>query len=276
MADTAPPLFQFTTQEDWYGAIPLLNADAGGAPLELPGRAFEMWITPATQGGAVVEPVRVLTMQSGGGLEFAAGGANTFIFRVAKTVAVNFPRGEFTADLLEVVDGERHLFMPVRVRYGEPSGILSFLSRAFAVTYAAARLPIVTSVGVPGRQGAPGATIITGLVPPVPADGKDGDYWIEDRSASGLSRRMYGPKGGGVWPGTPYTIQVSRYQDVPGLTGALTDKLDRSLLILDRNPTASDIPTGTIRAHKHSGTGKRSIWVNDGGTLIDLINGQEF
>lgn len=144
------------------------------------------------------------------------------------------------------------------------------------LTPRSAHLPIVTAVGNPGRQGSPGATIITGLVPPASADGKDGDYWIEDRSGAGLSRRMYGPKAGGKWPGTPYTIQVVRYQDVPGLTDVLTGKLDRSLLVLDHNPTGDDIPAGTIRTHKHSGTGRRSIWVNDGGTLVDLINGQEF
>ena len=176
--------------KDWYGAIPLQTADANNARLELTGRAFEIWIQPATQGAPLNEPARVLTMSQGGGLEFGAGGANTFNFRVAKSIAVGFHRGEFTADLLEVVDGERHLFMPVRIRYGEPSGILSFLARAFAVTYAAARQPIVTTIGVPGRQGSRRATIITGLVPPIPADGKDGDYWIEDSSASNLGCRM--------------------------------------------------------------------------------------
>lgn len=69
---------------------------------------------------------------------------------------------------------------------------------------------------------------------------------------------------------------MARYQDVPGLSDALTGKLDRSLLVLDYNPTASDIPDGTIRAHKHNVTGRRSILVNDGGTHVDIINGQEF
>lgn len=271
MADTAPPLFQFTTQEDWYGSIPILNGDAGNAPLELAGRAFEMWITPATQGGTLVDPVRVLTMQTGGGLEFAAGGANTFIFRVARSVAITFPRGDFTADLLEVVDGERHLFMPIRIRYGEPSGILAFLSRAFAVAYAASRQPIVTSIGVPGRQGSPGATIITGTVPPVPADGKDGDYWIEDRTGAGLGRRMYGPKAGGAWPGSPFTIQVARYQDVPGLTGALADAaLSQTTQELAGPPT--DLPVGKHRLVWNTAKNRASLWMNRGGDITDAFD----
>lgn len=77
--------------------------------------------------------------------------------------------------------------------------------------------------GRQGPEGRPGATIITGTVPPVPADGKDGDYFIEDRTASGQGRRMWGPKAGGAWPGAPWSIQVASYQDVPGLPAVVDD-----------------------------------------------------
>ena len=76
-------------------------------------------------------------------------------------------------------------------------------------------------------EGRPGATILRGTVPPVPADGKDGDYYIEDRTASGQGRRMWGPKAGGAWLGTPWNIQVARYTDVPGLPEAIGDPAQR-------------------------------------------------
>lgn len=171
------PLYLFTTQEDWYGELQFNDTD--GNPLPLAGRSFVMPITPAVAGGSLVEPVHELTMHVGEGLSLKAGADNTIIFRVPRSVARQFPRGEFTADVLEVVDGERHLFMPVRVRYTEPSALLSYFSRfvGVAVNFAARQQPIITPVAITERQGAPGATIISGTVPPVPADGREGDFF---------------------------------------------------------------------------------------------------
>ncbi|MGN7122851.1 hypothetical protein [Methylorubrum thiocyanatum] len=275
MADFPP--FAYTTQESWYGELSFKAAEDGSA-LPLAGRRFEMHITPATTSAQLVPPVLVLSMDEGRGLSLKQGDPGTLIFRVPKETANTFPRGDFTADVLEVVGTDRYLFMPVRITYAEPSGLRAFLSRflGVSVSFAARQQPIYTPLAVPGREGRPGATILTSSVPPVPADGKDGDFFIEDRTAASQGRRMYGPKSGGVWPGAPWNIQVAAISDVPGLTGALTEKLDRNMLVKSSAPVAADFPAGTIRVAKNTATGRISLFVNDGGAIIDLINGQEF
>lgn len=223
MADFPP--FAFTTQETWYGELSFKSAE-DKSPLPLTGRIFEMWITPASSGNQIVPPELVLTMETGGGLSLKAGDDSTIVFRVPKDTANNFKvRGQYTADILEVTNGDRYLFMPVRIDYYEPSALRSFLSRflGVGVNFASRQQPIYTPLAVPGREGKPGATILRGTVPPVPSDGKDGDYYIEDRTASGQGRRMWGPRTGGAWPGTPWTIQVAQYTDIPGLAGVIDD-----------------------------------------------------
>ena len=232
MADFPP--FAFTTQESWYGELSFKAAE-DGSPVPLAGRQFEMHITPASSGAQLVPPVTILTMEEGRGLSLKQGDPSTLIFRVPRTTANTFARGEYTGDVLEVVGGERYLFMPVRITYAEPSGLRAFLTRflGVSVSFAARQQPIYTPLAVPGREGRPGATILRGIVPPVPADGKDSDYYIEDRTASGQGRRMWGPKAGGAWPGTPWVIQVAAYPDVPGLTDALSETAVRFSTIAD-------------------------------------------
>ena len=207
MADFAP--FAFTTQEDWYGELPFESLE-DSSPLSLTGRQFVMLVTPAASGAALVEPKATLTMTVGGGLSLKTGSPNTLLFRVPRSVTKEFERGEYTADIHEEVDGERHLFLPVRIQYSEPSGLRTFSSRFVGVKISTVSRvqPIITPVAVAGRQGAPGATIITRTVPPAPADGKDGDFYIEDRSAAGQGRWMYGPKASGAWPPKPWSIQT--------------------------------------------------------------------
>ncbi|GJD58159.1 hypothetical protein [Methylobacterium dankookense] len=205
------PLYAFTTQEDWYGELVIQSAEAGNPPVSLAGRAFEMPITPSQQGSQLIDPVRTLTMVQGGGLSFKTDGTDgTLVFRVPRDIARTFARQDYTADVLEVVDGERHLFLPVRIRYSEPSGLLSYLSRFIgaAVTFAARQQPIITPLAIAGRQGVRGNSVLSGDRAPVPADGVDGDFWIQDRSAAGLRRLMYGPKVGGAWPGTPWALEA--------------------------------------------------------------------
>lgn len=228
MADNFPT-FPFTTQEDWYGELSFISAE-DGSPLSLEGRNFVMLITPATSGAELVEPKIILTMEVGGGLSLKSGDPSTIIFRVPKEMAGNLQRMEYTADVLEVVGGNRYLFMPARIQYFEPSSLRTFLSRFLGVkvSFAARRQPIITPVAVPGREGKPGATILRGSTPPGPADGKDDDYYIEDRTASGQGRRMWGPKTAGAWTGTPWNIQVAAISDVPGLPDALDEKADKS------------------------------------------------
>lgn len=238
MADFPP--FAFTTQESWYGELSFKAAE-DGSPLSLAGRQFEMHITPATSGAQIVPPVLILTMETGRGLSLKQGDPSTLVFRVPKTTANDFPRTEFTGDVLEVVEGERYLFMPVRITYAEPSGLRSFLTRflGVSVSFASRQQPIYTPLAVPGREGRPGATILRGTVPPVPADGKDDDYFIEDRTASGQGRRMWGPKAGGAWPGTPWNIQVAAISDVPGLPKAIEDSAQRAANLSDLDDVAA-------------------------------------
>ncbi len=232
MADTFPP-FAFTTQEDWYGELTFKSADDGSA-VSLAGRRFVMLVTPATSGGALVEPVLTLTMDQEGGLTFKEGDPSTLLFRVARASTRSLARGEYTGDVLEVVGDSRYLFMPVRITYAEPSGLRAYLSRflGVAVSFASRQQPIYTPLAVPGRQGAPGATIVTGTAPPVPATGRDGDFFIEDRGA-GRGRRMYGPKAAGAWPGTPWNIQVAAIGDVPGLPDAIAATAQRAANLAD-------------------------------------------
>ncbi|QIJ76183.1 hypothetical protein GU700_17240 [Methylobacterium sp. NI91] len=245
MADFPP--FAFTTQESWYGELSFKAAE-DGSPVSLAGRQFEMHITPAASGASLVAPVLVLTMEEGRGLTLKQGDPSTLVFRVPKATANTFPRQEYTADVLEVVSGDRYLFMPVRITYAEPSGLRSFLTRflGVSVSFAARQQPIYTPLAVPGREGKPGATIITSTVPPVPADGKDGDFYIEDRSASNQGRRMWGPKSGGQWPGTPWVIQVARIADVPGAgaAAALGVSTAEQAEQADRNDVALTPATG--------------------------------
>ena len=126
------PLFPFTTQEDWYGELPFESAEDGSA-LSLAGRRFVMLVTPAASGAALVQPKLTLTMDAGGGLSLKTGESNTLVFRVPRAATQAFDRMEYTADIHEEVDGERHLFLPVRIQYTEPSGLRTFVSRFLGV-----------------------------------------------------------------------------------------------------------------------------------------------
>jgi hypothetical protein len=225
------PPFAFTTQEDWYGELTFRSADDESA-VSLSGRQFVMLITPAQSGASLVEPVYVLTMAQGGGLSLKEGDPSTLLFRISREITRGFARGTYTGDVLEVVGDSRYLFMPVRIDYAEPSALRAYLSRFLGVkvSFASRQQPIYTPLAIPGRQGAPGATIINGTVAPVPAIGRDGDFFIEDRGA-GRGRRMYGPKAGGAWPGTAWNIQVAGLGDVPGLNPALTDLGNRTAVV---------------------------------------------
>ena len=266
------PSFPFTTQEDWYGELSFRSAEDGSA-LPLTGRRFVMLVTPAASGASLIAPKLTLTMDVGGGLSFKAGDQSTLLFRVARTVTQTLDRIEYTADIHEEVDGERHLFMPVRIQFSEPSGLRSFVSRflGVAVSFASRQQPIVTPIAIAGRQGVPGATILTGTAPPVPANGKDGDFYIEDRTASSQGRRMYGPKAGGAWPGTPWNIQVAGISDVPGLSDALGNRLR-----VDQEQTL----TTAQRAQARSNLGLTELATMSRADVIafvrDALNGKEF
>ncbi|MEN3213619.1 hypothetical protein PUR23_26855 [Methylorubrum populi] len=292
MADFPP--FAFTTQEDWYGELSFFSAE-DKTPVSLAGRSFVMLITPAQSGAGLIEPVITLTMEEGRGLSFKGGESHTLAFRVPRSTATKFPRGEFTGDILEVVGSERYLFMPVRITYAEPSVLRAYSSRfvGVSVSFAARQQPIYTPLAVPGAPGSSGATIITDIEPPTPLDGKDGDFFIEDRSGSGRSRLMYGPKAGGVWPTPPWSIQApgthtpvadADYQGLPtdeqiGLVALTAPRtislpdvdsfpLGRDIVIADESGACSD--TLTITIQPGAGTGD-VIGGPDGATNIVLF-----
>ncbi|UMY16673.1 hypothetical protein MMB17_18600 [Methylobacterium organophilum] len=279
------PLYPFTTQEDWYGELSF--QDTSGNALSLAGRSFVMPITQAVAGTTSVEPVLELSMQTGGGLSLKAGADNTLIFRVPRSTTRGFPRGVFTADVLEVVGDERHLFMPVRVNLYEPSGLLSYVSRfvGVVVNFAARQQPIITPVAIAGRQGERGATIIPGTIPPTSLVGKDGDYYIEDRTASNQGRRMWGPKAGGAWPSEPWaiqapaightTVQDADYQCLPSdvQVGIATLTAGRTISL----PDVDSYPMGqTLFIADESGacSETRPITVQAGAGTGDSIAGQ--
>jgi hypothetical protein len=227
------PQFLISTQTDPYWEIPFY--DVAGNPLSVEGRIFEAWISPATTkvSGSVGEPdapVKVLTFQDGLSLAPPTDGSgnqsikNTFVHQVSRAFAqANFPRGELTADILEVVDGARRLLVPVRLRYDDPAAIRDFIADRAGVTFGAGRQPIVTPVAVAGQAGRRGSGFLTGTLPPQPTDGEDGDYWIVDRG--GQANTVYGPKEDGEWPVQPSSsLGVGGVADVPGLPAALTTK----------------------------------------------------
>lgn len=201
------PRFDFTTQESWHGEVLFLDGDNNGTPLPLTDgdgnpRAFEMLITPAIQGDTAIEPIKTLAM--GDGLSFKDSTYTTLVFDVDEDDADSYARGDYTADILEVVDGERRLFMPVRIRYYEPSAFQGYEARSRAVTFSASRQPVVTNAPLIGPRGPRGATILSAQQPPSAGDGTDGDFWM-DLSASPV--RLYGPKANGAWPGTGIVVQ---------------------------------------------------------------------
>ena len=210
------PQFLISTQTDPYWEIPMY--DAAGNPLSIEGRVFEAWIAPATTKQGVGEPVKeikVLTFQDGLSLVPPTDGSgdqtvkNTLVHQVSRAFAQDkFPRGELTADLLEVVDGKRRLFAPVRLLYGDPAQIREFVADRAGIIFGQGRQPIVTPVAIAGRVGARGNTVLSAARPPIGADGEDGDFFIEDRSAQGRGRWMYGPKANGVWPTPPWRIEA--------------------------------------------------------------------
>lgn len=69
-----------------------------------------------------------------------------------------------------------------------------------------------------------GNTIYNGTIIPANTLGKDGDFYIYDRTASSQGRLMYGPKTNGTWGTSPWNIQITGIADVPGLQNALDNK----------------------------------------------------
>lgn len=211
------PNFLVSTQEDPAWEISLF--DTQGAPLSLEGRTFIAIISPATVGaigGGTPAEIKVLRFGDGLTLSAPTDGSgnpaikNTLIHQVSREFAqANFPRGELTADILEVTDGSRRTrFIPVRLRYDDPAANREFSNTAAGVSFVERRQPIVTTVAVAGQPGRRGAGFLTGSGLPAPQDGEDGDYWID---SSAEVRTLYGPKAGGVWPsdGKPITSELT-------------------------------------------------------------------
>ena len=69
-----------------------------------------------------------------------------------------------------------------------------------------------------------GNTIYNGTIIPADTLGKDGDFYIYDRTASSQGRLMYGPKTNGAWGTAPWNIQITGIADVPGLQDSLNNK----------------------------------------------------
>lgn len=232
------PQFPISTQTDPYWEIPMY--DAAGNPLSIEGRVFEAWIAPAQTKQGVAEPVaaiKVLTFQDGMTLVPPTDGVgdqtikNTLVHQVSREFAqANFPRGELTADLLEVVDGARRMFSPVRLFYLDPAQIREFVADRAGITFGPGRQPIVTPVAIAGQAGRRGSGFLTGAGSPTVADGEDGDYWID---ASATPRVIYGPKAGGAWPaeGEPF---------VTDLTPEIVAARDEVVTAVDVTATARD------------------------------------
>lgn len=208
--------------------------DAAGNPLSIEGRVFEAWIAPAQTKTGVAAPVteiKVLTFQDGLSLVPPTDGSgnqtvkNTLVHQVSRAFAqANFPRGELTADLLEVVDGARRLFAPVRLFYADPAQIRDFVADRAGITFGQGRQPIVTPVAIAGQAGRRGSGFITGTLPPQPSDGEDGDYFVVERTDQ--ANLVYGPKENGEWPPQPSsTFGVGGVADVPGLPDELGNRL---------------------------------------------------
>ncbi|MCJ2009211.1 hypothetical protein [Methylobacterium sp. J-092] len=68
-------------------------------------------------------------------------------------------------------------------------------------------------------------------------------------------------------------VAASNLSDVGDKAAALAtlNGLDRRVLVLPGDPGAGDVPAATARVVKNTGTGRISVWVNDGGTMIDLL-----
>ncbi|WP_210161144.1 hypothetical protein [Methylorubrum extorquens] len=225
--------------------------DAAGNPLSIEGRVFEAWIAPAQTKQGVAEPVeeiKVLTFQDGLTLVPPTDGSgdqtvkNTLVHQVSRAFAqAKFPRGELTADLLEVVGNTRRLFAPVRLFYADPAQIREFVADRAGITFGQGRQPIVTPVAIAGQAGRRGAGFITGTLAPQPSDGEDGDYFVVERE--GQANLVYGPKENGEWPPQPSsTFGVGGIADVPGLPGVLAEKVSLDTPVRVDPDAANPVP----------------------------------
>jgi hypothetical protein len=146
---------------------------------------------------------------------------NTLVHQVSRAFAqAKFPRGDLTADILEVVDGARRLFAPVRLFYADPAQIREFVADRAGITFGQGCQPIVMPVAIAGQARRRGSGFLTGQGAPTPADGEDGDYRID---ASTDPCTLYGPKADGAWPpqGDPITSTLT-----PALLAARDAALD--------------------------------------------------
>jgi hypothetical protein len=206
------PQFLISTQTDPYWEIPFLDSER--KPLSVAGRVFEAVIARSELNQGVAQPpetLKVLTFGDGLSVVAPTDGSgdgtikNTFVHQVSRAFAqANFPRGELTADILEVVDGtRRRLLIPVRLRYDDPAAIRDFVADAAGVVFGAGRQPVVTPVAIAGQVGRRGAGFLTGSGAPTALDGEDDDYWIDNRADPPV---LYGPKARGTWPANGQTI----------------------------------------------------------------------
>src|SRR5262249_27183072 len=62
------------------------------------------------------------------------------------------------------------------------------------------------SNGAPGAPGADGKSVLNGSGAPSNSLGNNGDFYLDTASAN---QNLYGPKAGGVWPGSPVALKGS-------------------------------------------------------------------
>jgi hypothetical protein len=104
-------------------------------------------------------------------------------------------------------------------------------------------LPPLVDLGAPIAIGPAGLSVLHGDRPPLPSDGRDGEFWIDDSSPT---RDLYGPKTDGVW-GAGFSMQGP-----PGTagTGLSTDDPLPGALVPD--PGASGQASDAAHVHPYT------------------------
>ena len=260
-------VFEFSPEADWYWQLNFFNPD--GSNLNLTGRSFECPVTP------VNSDTPLLTLKTSDATITLT--TNTLQFYIADDLAVSWPHGDYTIDIIEIISTVRIPFLDVRARFVTPARLSRTVTNHGDVTWEANRQEIVASAsiaGPPGPAGPTGATGSTGATgaagtvwrsgsgAPSNALGVNGDYYLNTTTGSGkgdvyqkasgtysIVGNIKGADGAGagdvVGPASSVNNEIALFS---GTTGKLIKSAGATLAAVATSGSAADLSTGTLAA----------------------------
>lgn len=112
--------------------------------------------------------------------------------------------------------------------------------------------------GIQGDMGPRGTSVLSGARPPLPLDGKDGDFWYDVPD-----NKMYGPKYRKVWPKGVSLVGAQGTEGPMGLigdTGAKGEGIDIVGTVANEAALPNGAASGDIYIANDTGNG----WLSDG------------